>query len=791
MIDPRFFTPLQTLSGCERTASGILAQVDDANLKIDILDAGFFRVEIAHQGNLDAPTHAVCADLSTFCADFEVSESDTKVVVSTEALRITIEKSPFRISAHRRDGSAIFDTPEDNSKGFYARLNDGFLVTRRRLEDDLVIGLGQKTGRLDRNGRHFRMWNSDVLDPSSVQENAMGLDRTDPRADPRSTDYDPYYISIPFYQRVDSKGRASGFFIDNLHKAHYEFHHEGEARIHFVGGKYVEYVFAGPDLPSILAAYTSLSGRIPTPPIWALGYHHCRWHPYSQADVLAMAAKYRSKDIPCDSIWLDIDHMDGYRVFTWNKKIYPDAPGMLTKLRNNGFRAVTIVDPGVKVDPGYSVYDSGLKANAFCRTEGGAVYEGQVWPGKTAFPDFASARGREWWGDLNAKHVQSGLAGIWNDMNEPATGAIPSGAMRFDGGKFSHGTYHNAYATLMAMGTVEGLRKAMPNLRTFVLSRAGSAGIQRFAANWLGDNMSRWDHLAMSIPMSLGLGLSGQPFIGSDIGGFGENCEKELLIRWFQASTLSPFCRHHNDAGSIDQYPWSFGAEAEEICVAALRLRYRLMPYLYSAFVESAETGLPVMRPMVLDHPADLALRGVDDQYLLGPSLLVAPVLEKGATSRKVALPAGEWIDWWTDSVDEGGVVDAPLDRIPLFAKAGAVIPMWPEAPPSTMGYQPVVIDLHVFVPCADGAYVSSLVEDDGETLGYSRGEQLKTTFRVVRSGESVRLEASTVGNSYPGFARRSFRIVVHGISGEPITAPIGANWSVDLGAKKFVTSVA
>jgi alpha-glucosidase len=653
------------------------------------------------------------------------------------------------------------ESPLNGTLGSYARLNDEFVVTRRRNDADVVLGLGQKTGRMNRNGRHFTLWNTDVLDPSSVKEHTAHLDPDDPRTDCRGVDYDPYYISIPFYQGLDSRGRAAGFFVDNVHRGHFEFDHEGETRIHFVGGQYVEYVFAGPSLQSILSDYTELTGRMSAPPMWALGYHHCRWHPYDQADVLEIAATYRKKGIPCDSIWLDIDHMDGYRVFTWNKAKFPDPPAMLSALKGNGFRTVTIVDPGVKVDPDYSVFQSGLAAKAFCLTEGGGVYEGQVWPGKTAFPDFANERARAWWGALNAQHVQSGLAGIWNDMNEPATGAIPAYPMRFDGGKYSHGTYHNAYALLMAMGTTEGLRKAMPDLRTFVLSRAGSAGIQRYAANWLGDNMSRWDHLWLSLPMSLGLGLSGQPFVGADIGGFGEDCEAELLVRWFQAAALSPFCRHHNDAGGRDQYPWSFDARVEKICHAALDLRYRLMPYLYSAFVESSQSGVPVMRPLVMSDQTDARLPEVDDQYLLGPHLIVAPVVEKGATSREVVLPAGEWIGWWTEVPAKSGAVAAPLDQIPVFARAGAVIPVWPEAPASTLAYRPETIDLHVFVPSQDGTTESMLVEDDGETLGYEQGQRLVTTFRLTRAGDSLSLEATTTGAPFEGWRRTAFRVIL------------------------------
>lgn len=765
MIATRYFTQLSRISDWEKTATGIRLSVDGSEATIDFLKPDLLRFEITPPTLTDAaPQFAVIADLADYKCDFKVAETDKKITVTTKAVRLEITKASFALNLTRADGSSVLQTPAKSQLGTYASLNDLFIISRTRDADEMVLGLGEKTGGMNRAGRKLSLWNVDVLNPNATKELGDWEHRRGDQTEPRSTTFDPYYISIPFYQTLDAKGRAAGFFMDNLCRAEYDFSVGGETRITFHGGKYTEYIFAGPTLPQILEQYTEITGRMATPPLWSLGYHHCRWHPYSQDDVLKHANTYRDKKIPCDSIWLDIDHMDGYRVFTWNKKLFPQPAKMLASLTKLGFRSVTIIDPGVKFEPGYSVFELGLKKNAFCRTEGGAIYQGQVWPGKTAFPDFVSAEAREWWGDLNAAHIKFGLAGIWNDMNEPATGDIPAAGMRFGGGKYSHGTYHNAYALLMAMGTAEGLKKSLPNQRPFILSRAGSAGIQRYAANWLGDNMARWDHLAMSIPMSLGMGLSGQPFVGADIGGFGESSNSELLIRWMQAATLSPFCRNHNDAGNVDQYPWSFGKTAEKHCTAAIHLRYRLMPYLYSSFVEANETGMPIMRPMAMEAPADQTLREIDDQYLLGGSLLVAPVVAKGVTARSVVLPPGEWLDWYTGKPCEGTIwAYAPLSQIPIFVRSGSVIPIWPEVPASTMGYHPESIELHVFVPSVDGGYESTLVEDDGESFSYVDGERLVTNLTVTRSGSSLTISGTTTGTPYKGFKRKSFRLVFHG----------------------------
>jgi len=762
MSDARHFAPLTDVKEWKQTQQGITARVDGATVLVDILAADVFRLEVVPDDRPVAPQqYAVCADWKSMTAPIKVSKKPGKIVLATKEMAVEIGLEPFSLEVKRPDGSPVVELPKKGQFGSYASLNDSFAFSRARSKKDMVLGLGERTGSLNRNGRKFQMWNVDVLSGGARQEAGWREGDTEPEKDPLSTAFDPYYISIPFYQVVDAEGRASGFFVDNVGRATYDFTQKDETQIRFHSGRYVEYVFAGPSLARVLEAYTELTGRTPMPPVWALGYHQCRWHPYHQKDVAKLADTYRKKGIPCDALWLDIDHMDGYRVFTWNPKLYPDAPELLKELKGKGFRTVTIVDPGVKLDPGYAVYDSGLKDDVFCKTPEGATYIGQVWPGKTAFPDFVLPEARKWWGALNAKHVQNGMAGIWNDMNEPATGDVPPYAMRFGRGKYSHATYHNAYAMLMAMGTVDGLREAMPDLRTFVLSRAGSAGIQRYAANWLGDNVSCWEHLGMALTMSLGLSLSGQAFVGADIGGFLHNTEGELLARWTQFAALTPFCRNHNDAGWVDQYPWSFGSKVEGICRDALRLRYRLMPYLYAAFVAAEQTGKPVMRPLVLDSQADLKLRAVEDQFLLGPSLLVAPVIAKKKRQRKVSLPEGVWYDWWEGTTHTGNLTrSAPLEVVPLFARAGSVVPLWPEAPPTTDGYEPTSIDLHIFPPASDGETVSEFYEDDGLTMAYQKGVRLATRVTMRRSGRLLKLHVETTGKPHSGWRRSSVRLV-------------------------------
>ncbi|WP_454293894.1 TIM-barrel domain-containing protein [Salana multivorans] len=771
--------PLTQLTSVRATESGLAAELSGEPFRIDVLRPDVVRFKIGRGGVFDeSPTHAVVADLNELRPAFGVvidddANGDARATLTTDALVVTVRTSPFGIDVHRPDGSVVLETAHDLRGGFatYATLNDAFTFARRRRPDDAFFGLGEKTGRGNRSGRDFTLWNIDVLNPTSAGEFTATRDAADPRADRTSTEFDPYYVSIPFfYHRDAATGAMSGSFVDNGYRGHVDFSASDHYRVSFDGGQYTEYVFAGPEMADILEAYTWLTGRMSLPPLWALGYQQCRWHGYHQDDVLKLANRLRVEDIPCDGLWLDIEYMDGYRVFTWNRDLFPDPDALVAQLTADGYRLTTIVDPGVKAEPGYWVFDQARERDVLCRTEGGDVYIGQVWPGNTAFPDFATPEARAWWGELNAAHVASGMAGIWNDMNEPATGLIDPRAMRFDHGRASHERFHNQYALLMAMGTVEGLRKARPNDRTFVLSRAGSPGIQRYAANWMGDNFSRWDHLAMSLPMAAGFGLSGQPFVGADVGGFAGDSEPELFARWIQYGALTPFCRNHTVINTRDQYPWSFGSEVLDVARAALRLRYRLMPYLYAAFVTASETGLPVQRPLVLADSRDAETVDVDDEYLFGPDLLVAPVLEPGATQRSVYLPRGHWYDWHTGAVLEGQQrieADAPLDRIPLYARAGAVIPMWPTAPASTAGYQPEEIELHVFLPVVDGEHVSWLQEDDGQTLAATHGARLRTSFTVNRSGESVTLRVRAEGDGYPEHQRRGFVVVVHDGTGD------------------------
>jgi alpha-glucosidase len=776
-INSKYHLGLGAVTSLERIERGLLLTIGDEKFRAEVIRADVLRLKISRGGKFDeAPTYAAAFDVPAE-VPFQVVERGDSIALETAQLKLVVSRAPFGLAVFRTDGSVVFQdavTAEGHSLG-YVYLNDSFILTRRLARHDAIYGLGEKTGAFNRRGRNFILWNTDVLQRGVLAQNR--LEEADQSLPGTSTAFDPYYTSIPFFYHARmsaSTAALSGSFIDNGYKANFEFEAQDSYLIEFHGGQYTEYVFAGPSMKDVLEGYTFVTGRISPPPLWALGHHQCRWHDYSDADVLGLGKQYRDKQIPCDVLWLDIEYMNGYRVFTWNKGKFPDVPGMLAKAKEHKLRVITIVDPGVKYEPGYAVFDDGLAKNLFCKTEAGNVYIGQVWPGRTAFPDFSKAEARAWWGELNAEHIGSGIAGIWNDMNEPATGRVEPFSMRFDrdGENHPHERFHNQYGLMMAMGTYQGLLAAEPSLRTFILSRAGFSGIQRYAAQWLGDNCADWSHIGMSIPMTAGMGVSGQAFVGGDIPGFTSSPSAELAARWTQYGALTPFCRYHSERGEPDKYPWSFGPGTEQLARAALQLRYRLLPYIYSAFVSSSETGAPVQRPFVFDFQNDRQAWETDDAYLFGEALLVAPVMQAGCTARHVYLPPGTWVDFHTGERHSGGryiTAAAPLDYIPLFQRGGYVIPMYDHAPASTMDHYPELLELHVIVPDEDGITVSMLQEDDGLSHAFQSGALLRTVFEVTRRGGRVTVSAKSSGKGFPEHRRNRLRFVLKGFSGDTL----------------------
>ena len=734
---------------------------------VTALSPEIIRVRVTPAGQEGRPDHSYAVINRSFGDSGAAFASDAAhSTITTSALTVTIQHAPFRIAFATRDGASL-DEDRDVALDH---------VSKRLRDDEHVYGLGEKTGPLDKRGwklggYSYSMWNSDTF----------GYDSST----------DPIYVSVPFYIDV-RKGVAFGIFLDNTWRTNFDVGHKTQGVLTFGadGGPLDYYFIYGPDPKQVIERYTALTGRMPLPPLWALGFHQCRYSYYPEQKVRFIAENFRLRQIPADVIWLDIHYQDRYAPFTWNKQRFPDPAKMIADLRAEGFHLVTIVDPHPPAIRGYAPYDSGLAGNHFVKNPDGSVYQAPVWPSKaedgdspdwskppgtpSVFPDFSRPATRAWWGGLYADFVRQGVAGIWNDMNEPAVFETPTGTMPLDvrhdneGAPTDHREIHNVYGMLMSRATYEGLTALRPNVRPFVLSRASFAGGQRYTALWPGDNTSNWAHLRQSLPTLLGMGLSGFPFTGSDIGGFVGAPSAELFTRWLEAGVFYPFMRNHTMFGSPDQEPWAFGADFEGLNRRAIELRYQLLPEIYNAMHDAAESGVPAMRPLLLDYPKDESTYGMGDEFLFGSDLLAAPVLEEGAKSRGVYLPAGEWYDYWSGARVTGGKgIDVPvtLASIPMYVRAGAFLFEQPVVQHTgEMPGQPLDVTLFPGAPSERWLY-----EDDGNSLDYRRGLYLRRRFTSRRDGNALVVEIGAPEGTYRPKAR-SIVLTVRGQSATRVT---------------------
>ncbi|MEV8543694.1 TIM-barrel domain-containing protein [Streptomyces sp. NPDC051572] len=436
----------------------------------------------------------------------------------------------------------------------------------------------------------------------------------------------------------------------------------------------------------VLHAWVSLTGAPALPPAWALGHHHARWGFGSEQEVRRIVAGYQERGLPLDAVHLDVDHYDQHQVFTVDHERFPELPVLAEELRRDGIRLVSIVDPAVKAEPGNAVYDSGTAEDAFVRDASGRLVRGVVWPGEAVFPDFTHARVREWWGGLYKERLAQGFAGFWHDMNEPTSltafgeSTLPRSARHdLEGRGGDHREAHNVYALCMARAAYEALRELAPQERPFLFSRSGWAGMQTYGGTWSGDVATGWPGLRASLSLVMGLGLCGVPYSGPDVGGFDGSPSPELYLRWFQLGAYLPLFRTHASLRAGRREPWEFGADVLEHARVALVERRRLLPYFMTLAHLARRTGAPYVRPLWWGAPEDRALRDCEDAFLLGDCLLVAPVLDPGSDRRAVQLPRGRWYDTETEQAYEGPaqiLVDAPLSRIPVLARAGAVLPV-------------------------------------------------------------------------------------------------------------------
>ncbi len=593
-----------------------------------------------------------------------------------------------------------------------------------------LYGLGENAGPLRRNGRVVECWNWDRF---GYDDTALSL-----------------YQSHPFVLGVRNDGSAFGVIAETTHRCEIDLTHGITFRA--LGRPFAVVVIERDHPAQVVEALAELTGRMELPPLWALGYQQCRWSYYPEARVREIAAEFRARRIPCDVLWLDIDYMDGYRVFTFDRERFPDPKRLTDDLRAQGFRTVFMIDPGIKKEDGYAVYDAARLGDHYVKDRDGRPYVGACWPGAVCFPDFTRARTRAWWADLYRPFMDAGVDGVWNDMNEPAdfrpppqtTQTIPSDAWHDAdadlGGPDTHARHHNIYGMQMARATLEGIKAARPDRRPFVLTRSNFLGGHRYAATWTGDNTSDWRHLGWSIPMALNLGLSGQPFVGPDIGGFLGDATPDLFARWMGIGALLPFSRAHSIAGSAPHEPWAFGEDVEATCRRALERRMRLMPYLYTLFREASLTGLPVVRPAFFADPADLRLRSVDDAFLLGDDVYVRCSHSPATAAPSAPLPKGHWHAF--EIVDTGPYGEPNLPR--LHARPGAIVPLGPVM--QHTGEKPLD-PLTLLVNLDDDGRADGLLyEDDGDGHAHRDGAYRLTRYAAERRRRSREVVVRTAG---------------------------------------------
>ena len=578
-----------------------------------------------------------------------------------------------------------------------------------------VFGLGETTGFLDKRGEKYVLWNTDANTPHVPETPSL-------------------YQSIPVLYHFRN-GQAYGVFFDYPGKLTMDLRSQPERYLVSAPARRLDlYLIFGPSLKEAVSGYSRLTGRMELPPMWAIGYHQSRYSYQTAEEVLEIARTFRRKRIPLDAIHLDIHYMDGYRVFTFDPRRFAQPRELIARLADMGVYAVPIVDPGIKKDPDFPVYQEGVQKGYFVRKQDGELFSGEVWPGDSVFPDFTHPEVRRWWGNLHRFYTDLGIRGIWNDMNEPGIFGSQSQTMDLDvlhdndGNPKTHAELHNLYGLQMTRATHEALSALLGGERPFIVSRAGYAGIQRYACVWTGDNRSYWEHLAMSIPMILNLGLSGVAFAGADIGGYGHYASGELIARWTQLGVFYPFCRNHNEFGRTDQEPWRFGEKIEEICRRYIELRYRWMPHLYNLFREASLTGIPIWRPMVMEYPHDDKARNICDQFLIGSDVLVAPVYRPDTSFRSVYLPAGAWYDYWSGECYIGKrpvLKETPLDVLPLYVRAGAILPERNvrQYAHDTSGGEDLAFRVYLPPHTSAGMELTyELYEDDGLTDAYKRG---------------------------------------------------------------------
>jgi alpha-glucosidase len=743
----------------ERIGDGklLLKGKTDVDLLIEVCSPDMLRFRYAVGGGFShSPSYAIAEMPRQGRVLFEVKETNDAVRVSTGKLLCIIAKKDLKLSILETETEMVL---LEEAAPFEARSTILNGLEKQQLvwkapTGTTYLGLGDKTCSTNLRGHRLQNWNTD----------SFGFQK----------DTDPLYRSIPFYYALHM-GKAYGIFLHNTWRSFFDFDAAGHGYTTFGthGGEMDFFFIYGPELKQVSRRYMDLTGKPELAPLWSLGYHQCRWSYYPEARVKEVAEQFRKLSIPCDAIYLDIDYMMGYRCFTWNRKYFPEPKEMMDELRADGFQTVVMIDPGIRVDPDYEVYKSGIEQDVFCRRSSGELMIGPVWPSHCVFPDYTDPKVRKWWAGLYRElYAGQGVSGFWNDMNEPAVFKInhmtfPDHVLHdCEGEGGDHRKAHNIYGQQMSRATYEGLKQHRPEKRPFVLSRATFSGGQRYAALWTGDNIASWEHLRLANIQCQRLSISGFSFVGTDIGGFVGTPSGELLVRWLQLGVFHPLFRVHSMGNNVDgasevaaelvqeaerlnrldQEPWSFGDRYTELARKAIEFRYILLPYIYTAFQRCVSLGDPMLRPLAFYDQHDPAAVAREVEFIFGDHLLVCPVLRPGCRSLKAYLPLGQWFDFHQGTVYVGGQqVRLPVraDQIPVLVKAGAVIPTYPV---QQHVHEKEI--LHVGLRAYYGATSDSYwYVDAGEGYDYEKGEFRLANFSTEADKKCFRIHQQVNGN--------------------------------------------
>ncbi len=742
----------------EKRNDGAELSSGKAKIRITFFREGIVRVRVAPKGEFPAD-HSWAIIQTPETPSVSVQDGSDAVTISSGDVVASVNKATLLVTMNDAHGNAVVaDEPSLPMSWSGERVR----VWKKMPLLENYYGLGDKAGPLNHRNRAFTMWNTDFF----------GWQESD----------QPLYKTIPFFIGLN-QGNAYGIFFDNTYRSNFNFGLESPDYYSFgsEGGEINYYYIAGPDPRRVVQAFADLTGHTELPPYWTLGFQQSRYSYYPEARVREIGATFRKKKIPVDAIYLDIDYQKGNAPFTVNREYFPKFEQMVKDLREEGIHTVLITDLHIKYAPkgGYPPYDSGSKQDVFLKKADGSLYVGEVWPGPSVFPDFTLTRVRTWWGEQYKDFVNMGIAGFWNDMNEPAVFTFPTKTMPLDnrhrlddGTSLDHRGVHNVFGLLNVEATYDGLRKLRPNERPFVLTRAAYAGAQRYAATWTGDNSSTWNHLKMSTTQLLNMGLCAYPLLGADIGGFAGSPPADLLTRWIEVGAFNPIYRDHTAKGTLDQEPWADGPEQEAIRKRYIELRYRLLPYTYTSFEETTRTGLPLMRPLFLEYPQASGFYEDDRDFLFGHDILVEPILTEMLDALDVKLPPGTWFDFWSAKqvTDNDKLSLHPkLDELPLYVRAGAIIPMQPLVQSTSESPKgPLELRVYSGEDCHGALY-----QDDGHTYDYQKGAFLRVRYSCSASAKEVSVTSHVEKNGYQSWWN-AVELKIYGVSSRPRSVRVG-----------------